>query len=289
MIVLGIPVVNQKQLTKDCLHALSNSTTKFPNEVNVVVIDNGSRTQKYSPFDFPHKNYPFNIKLKQNKQNLGYYLPLRQLYEEYPDAEFIGLMHNDVFIYEPGWEERIVNEFRKDQHLGLIGLVGSNEVDSNGGRGGGTMCNFNGTRGQSQSAGLKITELHPAMILDSLFMMFRREVIPQLLIDEKIAPCHFYDKIWSMRTIENNWRVGCLGLEIDHMGGMTAIGDTQYWDDAVSWCKANNIPLVKNDIGDEDGGLTVYIEAERRFLSEYRDQKKRIPSRINDQWIVRYN
>src|SRR5574343_633407 len=250
MIVLGIPVVNQHQLTKDCLHALSNATTVFPNEVTVVLIDNGSRE-------------PYSLK------------------------EFIGLMHNDVLMYEPGWEGRIVDEFRKDQHLGLIGLVGSNEVDSNGGRGGGTMCNFNGTRGQSQAAGLKITTLRPAVCLDSLFMMFRRNVIPLMNIDEHIAPCHFYDKLWTLRTVENNWRVGCLGLEIDHMGGMTAIGDTQYWDDAVTWCKEQKIPLVKNQAGDDDGGLTVYLEAEKRFLGEYRDQKKRIPCRIDDNWVVR--
>lgn len=287
MIVLGIPVVNQHKLTQESLHALANATTTFPQEVKVVVIDNGSR-ETYDLSEFPVAEYPFQFTLLKNKENLGYYYPLLQLYEQYPDAEFLGLMHNDVFMYEPGWEARIVAEFRKDQHLGLIGLCGSNEVDTNGGRGGGTMCNFNGTRGQSQAAGLKITDLRPAVCLDSLFMLFRREVIPQLQIDDHIAPCHFYDKLWALRTVENHWRVGVLGLEIDHMGGMTAIGDTQYWEDAVTWCKKEGIELVKNGAGDPDGGLTVYLEAEKRFLSEYRDQKKRIPCRISDQWIVRY-
>lgn len=280
MIVLGLPVVNQHELTKECLEYLEKSI-KLTSDFRIVVIDNGSQV----PYTKKELQLSTGIALDliRNEENVGFYYPLKQLHEKYPDAEIIGMMHNDLFLYEHGWDERMLNEFRKDSALGLVGLCGSDEVDSAGGRGGGTMCYFRGEKGQPQSAGKQIYNLEPALVLDSLFMMFRTSSIPLLLIDENIVPCHFYDKIWSMRIVENNQRVGVLGVECDHMGGMTAIADTQYQKDAAKWCDKMRIPYDKND-----PGLTVYVEAEKRFLTEYREEKRKIPARIDKQWIVRY-
>lgn len=183
--------------------------------------------------------------------------------------------------------------FDGDSKLGLVGLCGSWEADSHGGRGGGTMCFFRGEKGQTQDAGMRIYDLRPAILLDSLFMMFRRSAIPDLKIDENVAPCHFYDKIWSCRMIEAGWKVAVLGSEIDHIGGQTAVLEASYNDAARDWCIAQGIDyfnhktnLTNEVVVGENPGLAVYLEAERRFLTEYRDTKRLFPCVVDLDWNI---
>lgn len=278
MIVLGVPVINQKTHTKELIDSLVE-TVSSPENFHLVLIDNGS-TDEYKLSDY---NTDFKISLIKNDKNLGYYYPLKQVYEEFSkEGDLVGLMHNDLYFYEKGWDKKINNEFEKVEKLGLVGLVGSYEVDRMGGRGGGTMCFFRGERGEGQSAGTRLSDLHPAVCLDSLFMLFNREAIPGLKIDSSISPCHFFDRIWSIRTVENGWKVAVLGVEIDHKGGTTSIAEEEYQRiSSFEWCKEHGIEVV-----DGSADLAIYLHGERLFLSEYRDSKAMIPCRVDRNWNI---
>ena len=143
------------------------------------------------------------------------------------------------------------------------------------------MCWFRGERGQSQAAGLRIDNLRAAAVLDSLFMAFRREVAELLVSQEEPTPAHFYDKIWPMRAIEAGWHVGVMGIEVDHLGGTTLVAEPAYYHDMARWCQENGI-----DPG-ENPGMAVYLEAERRWLSEYRDTKKLMPGAVGGNYVYR--
>ena len=112
--------------------------------------------------------------------------------------------------------------------------------------------------------------------------MLRRDVIPSLGIDEDIALCHFYDRIWTLRTIEAGWHVGVLGIEIDHRGGITSTGN-DYNQTAIDWCQSRGIAVENNN-----GDLAMYLEAERRYLTEYREGKHMIPCQINSSYDIDY-
>jgi hypothetical protein len=140
------------------------------------------------------------------------------------------------------------------------------------------MCNFKGEKGQLQEhTGRRIANLQQALILDSMFILFRQPVVNKLGIDEHIPPCHFYDKIWPLRTIEAGWHVGVLGLLVDHQGGLTSTG-TRFEEDCERWCAKEGMSY---DPG--KASLEVYLEAERRFLTEFR-AKGMIPSRVDARW-----
>ena len=275
MIVLGIPVLNGHETTKQAVAHLVE-TVIDPTSFALVIIDNGS-TPAYERSDFPEG---FPIEVWRNDVNQGFYAPLKDLVDVSNGTEpmIYALMHNDCFIYERGWDRRVRESFINDRSLGIVGFCGSDEVDAAGGRGGGTMCFFRGDKGQSQAAGLKITNLRPAAILDSLFMAFRKEVAELLVSQEAPTPAHFYDKIWPMRAIEAGYHVGVQGVEVDHMGGITLVAETQYTDDMYRWCNENGIDHKGNP------NLAVYLEAEHRFLSEYREQKKLIPGRVGNDY-----
>ena len=59
------------------------------------------------------------------------------------------------------------------------------------------------------------------------------------------------------------------------MGGMTACGVDKFRLESIRWLKEMNLPF---DPKTQDPRTLVYNEAEKRFLTEYRDQKKMIPS-----------
>lgn len=280
MIKLGIPVVEQHSLTAECIRHLGQHCSN-PESVEVVVVDNGSKTPY--PVDWTTHGEYWGIKVTtiRNQINHGYYWPLLQVAEGTTNADIVGLLHNDLFVYETGWDRRLMDSFLRNPRLGMVGVCGSDEVDDRGGRGGGTMCNFAGRVGQLQEhTGKRVTELHQALILDSMLMAMRRPVVDTLQIDEHIVPCHFYDKIWPLRAIESGWYVGVLGLEVDHKGGLTSTG-TRFEDDCVMWCDKEGLPYEPGK-----ANLAVYLEAERRFLTEFR-AKGMIPSRANWQWQPR--
>lgn len=275
-IVLGIPIIDQHEMTRDLLETL-DATTIDPRNLKVFIIDNASE----NPYTAIH-DLSFDVEVIRNERNEGFYWPLLQVVDHALSTDLVGLCHNDLLFYENGWDLRVRESFDGDAALGMLGFCGSDQVDYNGGRGGGTMCFFRGTKGQSQAAGLRIRDLRPAVVLDSLFMVMRQPVVDFLEIDDGIVPCHFMDRIWPMRIMEKGWKVGVLGIEIDHLGGMTEVAMIErYQMDAAVWCAENNI-----DSGN-DPALAIYKEAERRFLSEFRDEKHLIPSQMKGWDLVR--
>jgi hypothetical protein len=301
--ILGVPVVDGHALTKAMLDSLAETVTG--NNFEVCIIDNNSMNP-YETKDF--RNYPFPIHFLNLNINYGYYRPLELLYNQFDEAELIGLAHNDLFFYEKGWNERMEHSFAMDGKLALVGMVGSSEIDSLGGRGGGTVCFFRGAQvkvgdqmlqGQDQAAGRRTSDLIPSACLDSLFMMFRRQAIPDLVTAEDpwedITLAHFYDRIWPVRLIEKGWHVATLGVECDHLGGQTTVGNQKYRDDCIEWLDNRNIPYQANsefmDIAAAKADprnhpcgnpeTQMYLVAEDRYLKEYRDIKHFLPFRIH--------
>jgi hypothetical protein len=283
--ILGVPVVDGHELTQNLIDTLQLVTV--PENFRLVIVDNNSDTP-YVRKNFGDSKFPIDV--FHNKLNTGYYFPLLELAKVYPKEEYIGLIHNDMVLYTQNWNEVMEQCFKNDPKLGLIGLCGSSEIDERGGRGGGTMCFFRGAQvhigngqylqGQSQAAGLRITDLRPSLILDSLFMMFRASVIPSLNIDWDITLAHFYDRIWPIRTIEAGFRVATLGIECDHLGGMTCTANERYRDDCIKW-------LTQRGIDFDNPETEMYLVAERRYLSEYREEKHFLPAVIGMDYGIR--
>lgn len=284
--IIGLPVVEGQKLTKVAMDHLTKNAV-FGSTIPVV-IDNGS----VQPYDCCHEMNGKKIQVIRNEENLGFYYPLKQLYDAYPDEEYIGIMHNDLMLYEQGWDRRMMDAFIQDPKLGLIGLCGSREVDERGGRGAYTCCNFMGLevkvgdqvwKGQDPSAGRRIEGIEPAIVLDSLFMLFRRDVIPHLMNEsdpwEDITLAHFYDRIMPIRTIEAGYHVITMGSDNDHIGGLTTTGNERYRDDCIKWLEARNIPY-------DNPETEMYLVAERRYLTEYRDEKRWLPAIIREGYDV---
>lgn len=264
-ITLGLPVLNGKPLTTECVKHLAD-TVVDPENFRLVIVDNNSSPRYDEKFDVP-----FEVDIITNSVNMGFYYPIRQLQERYDDA-IIAVMHNDVFIWEKGWDDRLRDAF-EDDYVGIVGFCGSDEVDPAGGRGAGTMCNFRGEKGQLQEhTGKRVTGEETAVILDSMFMAFWADIIPDLEIDENVPLAHFVDKVLPIRALRLGFKTLVLGVEIDHMGGQTLVGEQQFEMDARAWCARQGLPIVN-----DNGGLSLYLESELRFKVECAEY---IPSKV---------
>lgn len=290
--ILCVPVVDCHDLTKVCIRSILDTTTP---DTRVVIFDNNSEVPYTTEWIDKHfYDDRQRIILYRCLENIGYYQPLFSLYRDYPDEMYIGLIHNDMIMYEPEWDVRLRQGFEADPLLGLVGLCGSYELDALGGRGGGTMCYFSGRSvivgdrqilAQSQDAGLRINDIRPALVLDSLFMMFHRAAVLHLVRDdekwEDITLAHFYDRIWPLRVIEGGYRVAVAGVECDHLGGMTSTGNERYRQDCITWLDAHGITY-------DNPETEMYLVAERRFLHEYRENKKYMPASIGADYAIQH-
>ena len=246
--------------------------------------------------------------------NQGNY-PIFKLGLKICDADILCFIHSDVFIYEKGWDQRVIDEFYNNPELGLIGFVGSSEIDDNGGRGLGTVSNMQGRTVQmtrpltkeelnqpdkypgiarlfswagsaSEAHGGNITGRMNAAVVDGCVMIFRRHVLEEL--PYKDYPIHhFYDRLMSCQVIERDYKVEVLGVEFDHISGQTVntmpesyVATTKKWfdDKGLSTFEkiAREYTIDKPTNWDEAN----YLVAEKMFLDEYKEDKHFIPIHV---------
>lgn len=285
-LTLVFTVLGQHEMAELAIqHALRKATL---GTTRVVVLDNGG--------DFnPHVRISDERLAVYNLQkNIGVY-PVFDWGMKNTTSEIVAFLHSDLIIDEQGYDARIVNEFVNRPSLGLIGFVGSNEIDHNGGRGGGTTSNFLGktyipeageagymfTGSPAEAHGMRNAGFTDAAVVDGCAMVIRRDAWKEIGFRENFPPHHFYDRLISTQMLEKGFKVGVLGIGCDHLGGQTVSKEQRYPDMAEEWCRKN----VKPDrfVGNPPAyswDLTVYREAEFQWLREYRDRKHIVPTRV---------
>ena len=79
----------------------------------------------------------------------------------------------------------------------------------------------------------------------------------------------------SCETRELGYEVGVLGIGCDHISGQTVNQENAYHIMAKEWL--DNHPTAHRDLPSDS---EIYLEAERQWLSEYRDNKHLVPTRV---------
>jgi hypothetical protein len=108
-------------------------------------------------------------------------------------------------------------------------------------------------------------------------MVFRRDVLEKITQRIEFPPHHMYDRLLSCEVQELGYKVGVLGIACDHISGQTANQESSYDTMAREWAEPRGLTLEPTA---QNWDSVVYLEAERQFLSEYRDSKRFIPRRV---------
>ena len=276
-----------------------------PGDLQMVIIDNGSDT----PF-LDYVNQEIGVRkivdsiaeftVVRNDKNTGNYPMFKQALE-FAKGEVVAFIHSDVFILQKGWDTAVLAQFDRPE-LGLVGFLGSTEIDNFGGRGMGTCSNMHAVKIEDFPTGSE-AEVHgrrdtgfviDGSVVDGCVMIFRRSVLASLEVKD-MPPHHFYDRLMSMQVIEAGFRVGIIGIGFSHLNGQVANREDKWQVLAREWCEKNlgistpqewvdkNKDWWTNTMNPSRGHTpngwdhVIYLEAEKRFLSEYRDQKHIVP------------
>lgn len=271
--------MNQHDITElaidNALQNLSNLTN-----VELIILDNGSDT----PFKYRIKsNYLFSITTIRYEKSIGVY-PTFWEGLKHATGDVLAFFHTDTIISEKGWNLRVLEAFKTDEKLGLIGFIGSTEIDGAGGRGLGTASNFQGKSylhngktwigSSAEVHGRRITGLEQGCVVDGCVMIFRRSVLEQIPQRLDFPPHHFYDRLLSTEVLERGYHVATLGIAFDHMSGQTVNQEHNYSVMAEDWCRTHGVGRLPTD---HNWDTVIYKTAEHYWLTEYRDRKHFIP------------
>lgn len=246
-----IPVSDQHEITDECIDLLVDTSSEF---IDIVIVDNASET--------PYENDMCRV--IRNDHNAGFWPSMLQGIDA-AQNNIVVCMHNDVFMWDHGWNERVESEFALDSKLGMVGLFGGRGVSLDGGRGypeSNMVARKYGTHGNLHGA--LLTGKHPAVVFDSLMMTFRRDYL--YTIDYETIPIHHWtDRLVTLRMIKAGYHALTLGIAFDHGGGFTSTRKGMQNDSMQRWCEERNIPF------ETSWDLTVYHYGRMLFEKELQE------------------
>lgn len=280
-----VSAVDEEKQTRECIKWLVENTSPT---TEIILLDNGSNPPLLGDY-----GQDTTIHLSENTGGN------RVFHELLDDAEAaagywslfqcVAFIHCDMMILEKDWDVRVLGQFEKDAKLGLLGFVGSNELDAGGGRGLGTRLNYQGrhypefgTATPAEPHGVRDAGFYPAAVLDHCSMIFRVEALRTIPTQKgNFAPGHFYDRICCVEMYLKGWHVGYLGIACDHFSGGTGGGCKNRDDMYRKW-------LVEEGFTPDESSLDrqVYLESERRFLTTYRDTLGMVPFKVDEFYNV---
>lgn len=304
--VIVTAVDAQKYATESIKWALQNST---PELTDVILLDNGSNP----PLEVPSPEVVKNIRFVENVGgNASIFYAASVLEYElgyFSKYDIIAFIHCDLFIREPQWDKRVLQAFDADPKLALLGFVGSDQMDEQGGRGSGTRLNYQGQYyegfGNASTAamhGIQDAGQYPAANLDHCSLVFRREALMKLR-DTPYCPTHFLDRALCVECYARGWRVAYLGIACDHINGGTAGGIVSQDKLLQAWLTEENIPFRRDAVHQvldkarpaielpsdlERPDVVGYRESERRFLHRYREVMKMVPFFVAEDYSLIY-
>jgi glycosyltransferase involved in cell wall biosynthesis len=252
-LTVAIPVFNQLEETKGQWGChLENIIDKASTEI--LVINNGSTD---GTRDFINDNIFIHFadhRMIDHQENIGVLASMNEAWRE-ARGDIVAIFHNDLYIYEYGYDKRIISEFEKDEKLGLAGFLGSRGIANNGGR-----INVISNMLEAELHGLRKSGVENVAVFDGLALIGRKAMFEKVGgFDQGFTYHHFYDKSISIESLKAGYVNKMIGVYCHHRGGITANRP-----DYGKWI-ANKMGVVEG-LGD----LESYKKSEAYFLNKYR-------------------
>jgi glycosyltransferase involved in cell wall biosynthesis len=252
MLSVVIPVKDIHNATKLCIDRLR---VHAKGDLDIIIIDNAS--------EIPAEDVFQDVTVFRNEINVGFWPSMLQGLKLAQSA-YVLMMHNDVFIHEGNFDQRIIEEFMLDSQLGAVGLFGGRGVDSQGGRGhpeGNMLGKVYGT--PQKDHGHLLTTEHPAVVFDSLAICINKNIIPLLNVED-IPPHHWTDRILCLRVIKADYHCLTVGIGFDHGGSFTS-ATASMSNFSETWCNSKGLEL------NETWENTLYNYGLNMFRTEFNE------------------
>jgi len=238
---LCIPIMSQMEDTKGVWGCHVGNIIDKQN-VQLVVINNASTDDSVAfleRFIFPH--FP-DHKLINNPENVGVLKSMNQCVKE-SNGDVIAILHNDLYVFEYGWNNRVLQQFEQISKLGLMGFLGAKGCGNTGGR-----MNTLSNMLEAEIHGTRETGQQKVVLFDGLSLIGRRTMFEKVGgFDEGYTYHHFYDRDISLASHYSGFENWMIGVLCHHKNGITAnrpeyqawiekkLGTTGYTGDITSY------------------------------------------------------
>jgi len=279
---IGATVVNMdcEAMARESMEYLVENTS---DDSLVFLTDNGSLN-----YVEDHPDYQI-LRISQNDGiNLIWYKMRTYLEENNVDVLVCG--HADFFIVEKNWDLKVKQAFEEDDKLILAGFVGSPGIGGNGGRTHGVYLNFmgntyrNGVGSPHTVHGSRLEGIKPAGCFDHCCMIYKVDAfdIMKGFYSYPPPPMHFEDRFLPTAANYNGFHCAIIGVDCDHTSGAKATGMENYNNAVKRWLDKEGMKHP------EDGNYdrAAYLEAEKQFLTEWRDNLSFIPFHVRPDYTV---
>lgn len=224
-----LPVMDRLAETKHIVALLCHMTT---GDYELVVIDNGSAPdtrQYYERFIAPLAP---RWQYVRNEQNAGVFAALQQGYQ-HSRGDVIAFLHNDVYLYERGWNQRVLQCFAADPQLGVAGFFGCRGISADGYR---FDCVSSMLETESRYGARRPQRAwEPVAVLDGYSLICRRAMLDQAGgIDQGYRYHHYYDYDICLTSLARGYHNIVVNVPCAHPGTVTsAHAAYQQWINAA--------------------------------------------------------
>lgn len=251
-LTIAIPVMGHIQETKGCWGSLIESVADKEN-TELLIINNNSQDDTVNflnRFVFPH--FPKHI-LVNNPENVGMIESLNQSYHS-STGDIIACLHNDVYIYERGWDLKVLDQFEEVPETGMVGFFGAQGIEHDGGR-----CNCYTNMLEAEVHGTRSLSAVRVVAFDGFSLICSRKMLDRVGgFDRNYTYHHFYDKDISLESHTHGFYNVMLPIFCHHVSGQTA---TQ--KDYQNWISD------KMGVQNGEGDNASYLKSEQYFLNKW--------------------
>lgn len=240
-LALAIPVINHRQETVDCIDSFKGTADSWP-DIELMLIDNGS--------EVPVLEWgivgvgPSNV--IRNEQNAGVLPALQQAYEG-TAADYILYTHNDVTIFEQGWDTKIKRILGELETVGVAGFFGAKGI--------GTpqlyrepyqmnqlvrVDNISGCHRMPSGHNYRLPrgEWEAAAVMDGFCLIVSRKFLDENGgFDLNLPPHHNYDNHTCLQSLDRGFRNIVISMDAYHHGGVTDVSEP--WNEVFGKSKAD--------------------------------------------------
>ena len=235
-IAVAVPILNQAAVSQEFFDLLRE------NEGNtkpaIVIIDNGSK----EPVSDWIKGLRDGDIISRNQENIGVLPALNQAWEILKEKEidYIFYTHNDVMIYEKGWDDKIIQVLEEQnlhgQKVGVAGFYGAKAIGVPG------LYNHQYymqdlIRMENVSNCTRMDPGHgyrpirngyceDVAVMDGFSLIVSVELLNRIGgFDKNYPPHHMYDNDMCLHSLDEGYRNIVISMDAQHLGGRTDVGE----------------------------------------------------------------
>lgn len=216
-----LPFMNNLRFAMPMMGNLKYNTSE---DVEWLVMDNNS-TDKIEAYV---RNYirPKRLNFIRYDTNQGLINNLQEAYKVC-GSDLLMFLHNDCYIFEKNWDQRIRNYFDEIPKLGMAGFFGAQGCMPNGGRlqdveRAGQMSGLSNML-EAEIHGIKLRKpWRSCAIYDSFSMVMSMEMLKAGNgIDMRYKFHHYFDRDLSLESLKRGYKNIVVDVACHHIGGIT--------------------------------------------------------------------